>query len=168
MRRELLLAIPILLLSIMLQTAVISRITLLHGSADLLLVLVSAWGLQERVRSAWIWGAAAGLLVGVISGSGWYVYLAGYLVAVGAAQLLVNRVWQAPLLAMFAVTLVGSLVLLTATYFFLFLTGTSLPFSLSFIQIILPSSLLNLLLAIPVYSLMHDLAIRLYPEIGSL
>jgi hypothetical protein len=43
------------------------------------------------------------------------------------------------------------------------LTEVPLPFNISFVQIILPSILLNLLMAIPVHSLVRDLANRLYP-----
>jgi len=105
----------------------------------------------------------AGLLVGFISGTPWYVYLGGYMVVVGMARLLAQRVWQAPLLAMFTVTLIGTLVLLMLSYLERSLLETSLVFNLSFGQIILPSILLNLLLAIPVHALIRDLANRLYP-----
>ena len=39
----------------------------------------------------------------------------------------------------------------------------TLAFNVSFMQVILPSSLLNLLLAIPVHALIRDLANRVYP-----
>ncbi len=163
MRRGILVAIPILGLAVMLQTSIIGRINLLNGAADLVLLILAAWGLQERVRSAWVWGAAAGLLVGFVSGVPWYVYLVGYLAVVGMARLLAHRVWQAPLLAMFTVTLIGTMVLLMLTYVERSLLEVSLAFNLSFVQIILPSVLLNLLLAIPVHALIRDLANRLYP-----
>jgi cell shape-determining protein MreD len=147
----------------MLQTSIVGRINLLNGAADLVLLILAAWGLQERVRSAWIWGAAAGLLVGSISGVPWYVYLVSYLFVIGMARILAHRVWQAPLLAMFTVTLIGTLVLLILTYFERSLIEVSLGFNLAFMQIILPSILLNLLLAIPVHALIRDLANRLYP-----
>ena len=86
MRRSILVAIPVLGLAVMLQTSIIGRINLLNGAADLVLLILAAWGLQERARSAWVWGAAAGLLVGFISGVPWYVYLAGYLVIAGMAR----------------------------------------------------------------------------------
>ncbi len=163
MRRSILVAIPVLVLAIIIQTSVIERINLLNGAADLVLLILAAWGLQERVRGAWVWGAAAGLLVGYISGASWYVYLVGYLTVIGAARLLAHRVWQAPLLAMFTVTLLGTLVLLMLTYIVRTLFEVSLAFNVSFVQIILPSILLNLLLAIPVHALIRDLANRLYP-----
>jgi rod shape-determining protein MreD len=163
MRRDILVAVPVLGLAVILQTSIIERINLLDGAADLVLLILAAWGLQERVRGAWVWGVTAGLLVGFISGVPWYVYLAGYLVIVGMACILAHRVWQAPLLAMFTVTFLGTMVLLMLTYVERSLTEIALPFNLSFVQIILPSILLNLLLAIPVHALIRDLANRLYP-----
>lgn len=163
MRRSILVAIPVLGLAAMLQTSIVGRINLLNGAADLVLLILAAWGLQERVRNAWIWGTAAGLLVGFVSGIPWYVYLVAYLAVVGMARILAHRVWQAPLLAMFTVTLIGTLVLHMLTYLERTLFQVSLNFNLSFVQIILPSILLNLLLAIPAYALVRDLANRLFP-----
>jgi cell shape-determining protein MreD len=163
MRRGILVAIPLLGLAIILQTSIVGRINLLNGAADLVLLILAAWGLQERIRSAWIWGAAAGLLAGFISGLPWYVYLISYLVVVGMARILAHRVWQAPLLGMFTVTLVGTLVLLMFTFLVRSLFEVSMVFSLSFMQVILPSILMNMLLAIPVHALIRDLANRLYP-----
>ena len=53
-------AFPILSLAIMLQTAIVSRINLLAGGADLMLLILAAWALQERVATAWHWAALAG------------------------------------------------------------------------------------------------------------
>ncbi|MGA2505416.1 MAG: hypothetical protein ABSG01_15145 [Anaerolineales bacterium] len=164
MRRSILVAIPVLGLAIMLQTSIIERINLLNGAADLVLLITAAWCLQERARGAWVWGVLAGLLVGFVSGLPWYVPLVGYLVIVVLARILAHRVWQAPLLAMFTVTLIGTMVLLMITFVERTLLEVQLPLNLSFVQIILPSILLNLLLAIPVHSIIRDLVNRLYPE----
>ncbi len=163
MRRSILVAVPVLGLAIVLQTSIIERINLLNGAADLVLLIVAAWCLQERSKGTWVWGVAAGFLVGYVSGISWYIYLAGYLIIVGLARILAHRVWQAPLLAMFTVTLIGTMVTLMLTYIDRSLLVVSLPFNISFVQIILPSILLNLLLAIPVHSLVRDLSNRLYP-----
>ena len=45
----------------------------------------------------------------------------------------------------------------------LFVSGTQLPFSQSLVLVTLPSILLNLFFALPVYALVTDLARRLYP-----
>ncbi len=163
MRRALLAAIPVLGLTFMIQLSIVSRMVLLSGNADLILLVLAAWALQERARGAWIWGATASVLAGLMSGIPWYIYLVGYLSVVGVARLLIHRIWQAPLLAMFTVTLIGTLELLMITFIRQTLFESSLPFSEVFLQIVLPSVLLNLLLAIPVHALVKDLANRLYP-----
>jgi cell shape-determining protein MreD len=163
MRRTILVSIIVLSLAVMIQTSIIARINLLNGSGDIVLLFLAAWGLQERVRGAWISGAMAGLLVGFISGSPWYIYLLCYMGVVGLARILAHRVWQAPLLAMFTVTLTGTLVLHLLTYLARSIFELPLAFNLSFVQIILPSVLLNLLLSIPVLALIRDLANRVFP-----
>jgi len=156
-------AFPVLVLALMLQTAVISRINLLYGSADLILVILAAWALQERVTTSWQWALVGGVLVAFVSGLPWFVPLAGYLLIVGVARLLQRRVWQAPLLAMFTVCFTGTLMLHILSIFSLRIFGDPLPVVDSFSLITLPSVLLNLLLAIPVYAGMRDLAGWLYP-----
>ena len=156
-------AIPVLVLALMLQTAVISRINLLYGSADLVLVILAAWALQESVTTSWQWALVGGVLGAFVSGLPWFVPLAGYLLIVGMARLLQRRVWQAPLLAMFMVCFTGTLMLHMLSIFSLRILGDPLPVGESFNLITLPSILLNLLLAIPVYAGMRDLAGWLYP-----
>ena len=164
MRRAILVAIPVLVLAVILQTSIASRILLLSGNADLVLLVLAAWGLQERVRGAWIWAVLASLLVGMVSGVPWYIYLIGYLSVIGLARLLVHRTWQAPLLAMFALTLIGTLELLMLTFIQLRIVSVPLTLGEVFPQIVLPTLLLNLLLSIPIHGLFHDLARWLYPE----
>lgn len=164
MRRAILTALPVLVLTALLQTSIASRIMLLSGNADLVLLVVVAWGLQERAQGAWIWAVGASLLVGLVSGIPWYIYLIGYLSVVGLARLLVHRIWQAPLLVMFAVTLIGTLELLMLMFIYRTLFAVPLALSEGFFQIFLPTILLNLLLAIPVHALIRDLANRLYQE----
>lgn len=164
MRRAILTALPVLVLTALLQTSIASRIMLLSGNADLVLLVVVAWGLQERAQGAWIWAVVASLLVGLVSGIPWYIYLIGYLSVVGSARLLVHRIWQAPLLVMFAVTLIGTLELLMLMFIYRTLFAVPLALSEVFFKIFLPTILLNLLLAIPVHALIRDLANRLYQE----
>jgi cell shape-determining protein MreD len=83
---------------------------------------------------------------------------------VGLGRLLVHRIWQAPLLAMFAVTFIGTVELLMLTFVQRTIFEVPLGFNDVFSQIILPTVLLNLLLAIPIHALIRDLAKWLYPE----
>jgi rod shape-determining protein MreD len=158
-----LISIPVILLAVLLQSAVVSRVYLLNGAADLPMVVLTAWALQEQVDTAWHWAIALGALVGFVSGIPWFVPVAGYLIVVFLAQLLQKRVWQAPLLAMFLVTFVGTLVINILSFVTLQLLGINVPIPDSLGLITLPTVLLNLLLAIPVYAVMRDLAGWTYP-----
>jgi rod shape-determining protein MreD len=156
-------AFPVLALAVVLQSAIVSRISLLAGYADLVLVIVIAWALQDGVTTAWHWAITAGAMIAFVSGLPWAVPLAGYLMAVFLAQILQKRIWQAPLIVMFTVTFLASLFSHVLTFVVLNFMGASLPFGDTFSLITVPSVLLNLLLAIPILWLMRDLAGWVYP-----
>jgi rod shape-determining protein MreD len=158
-----LIAIPVLFLAVMLQSAVISRVYLLSGVADLPLVMLAAWALQENVDSSWHWAAATGILVGFVSALPWYVPVISYLFVVTLAQVLQRRVWQAPLLAMFTVTFLGTVFLNVLSYLVMRIGGVDMPFEDVLGLLVLPGVLLNMLLAIPVYAIMRDLSRWVYP-----
>jgi hypothetical protein len=158
-----LVAVPVILLTVILQSAVISRVYLLSGIADLPLVMLAAWALQDGVDSAWHWAIATGLLIGFISGISWVVPVAGYIAVVVMAYLFQQRVWQAPLLAMFSITFLGTILVSLLSIAVLRFSGVELPINDVLGLVMLPGVLLNMLLAIPVYAVMRDLARWVYP-----
>jgi rod shape-determining protein MreD len=160
-----LIAIPVIFLAVILQSAVVSRIYLLSGVADLPMVILAAWALQENVDSSWHWAAAMGILVGFISALPWYVPVISYVFVVALAQMFQRRVWQAPLLAMFSVTFLGTVFLNLLSYLVVRIGGVEMPFEDVLGLLVLPGVLLNLLLAIPVYAIMRDLSRWVYPTL---
>jgi rod shape-determining protein MreD len=156
-------AFPLLGLAIILQSSIIGQVRLLSGYADLLLLILAAWALQERVKSAWHWAVVACLLIGFVSSMPWPVVVIGYLGVIFMAQILQRRVWQAPLLAMFSVIFMGTIFIHLVSFVVLRVLGTPLPFEDVISLITLPSLLLNMLFSIPVYALMRDLARWVYP-----
>jgi len=66
-------------------------------------------------------------------------------------------------LAMFSVTFLGTLFMQLMSFGVLNLLGTPLRLSDVLSSIVLPSLLLNLLFAIPIYAFMRDLARWVYP-----
>ena len=159
-----LVAVPVILLAVILQSAMISRIYLLSGIADLPMVLLAAWALQDEVDSAWHWAVAMGVLVGFVSGIQWFVPVIAYMIVVGLAQILQRRVWQAPLLAMFTITFLGTIVLSILSLAVLRFSGVPMAVEDVMGLLTLPSVLLNMLIAIPVYAVMRDLARWVYPN----
>ena len=158
-----LIAVPVIILAVILQSSIVSRVTLLSGMADLPLVMLAAWALQDEVETAWHWAVATGALVGFVSGISWLVPMSSYLVVVALAQALQRRVWQAPLLAMFSVTFLGTIGLSIFSLVMLRFSGIPLPAADVFGLLTLPGILLNMLLAIPVYAVMRDLSRWVYP-----
>jgi len=158
-----LIAFPLLGLAVILQSSIVSQMKLISGYADLLLLILAAWALQSRVRSAWHWAALVCLMVGFVSGMPWLVVVIGYLGVIFVAQILRRRVWQAPMLAMFSVIFIGTLFIHLLSFVALRILGTSLPIDDVVGLITLPSLLLNMLFSIPIYALMRDLARWVYP-----
>ena len=158
-----LIAVPVILLAVLLQSAIVSRITLLSGIADLPLVMLAAWAMQEEVETAWHWAIAAGVLVGFVSWLSWVVPVLSYLFVIALAQVLQRRVWQAPLLAMFSITFLCTIGLSFFSLVVLRFSGIALPVVDVFGLVTLPGILLNMLLAIPMFAVMRDLARWVYP-----
>jgi rod shape-determining protein MreD len=158
-----LVAIPVFALALMLQTAILSRTTLLSGAADLVLLVLVSWALQRQVESAWHWAAAAGLMFGFVSGLPPIAPIIGYLLVVALSRVVIRQIWQSPLLALLSVTFFGTLIYQLVTYAILGFNGTPLPFGDVLALIVLPSVFLNLLLSIPIHSVVRDLALWVYP-----
>ncbi len=158
-----LVSVPILLFTLLLQSVVVSNLTLISGCADLMLLVLVAWALQDQAQHALIWALIGGVLVTFVSAAPFYAPLAGYLLIVGLTRLLKRRIWQVPILAMFVATLVGTLIQHTINIVALFVAGTPLPFQASFSLVTLPSMLLNMLFSLPVYVVVSDVAKWLYP-----
>jgi rod shape-determining protein MreD len=147
-----------------LQSTVVTRMPLLHGSADLILIFILAWALQDRVESAWQWCIIGGIFASFYSALPFGSYIIAYLLATGVARLLKQRVWKAPFLAMLAATFIGTLIVQITSVIGVLIMGVNLPLVTVLNIFTLPSLLINLVLAIPVFYLMHDVAGWLYPE----
>jgi hypothetical protein len=159
-----LISIPLLGALMMFQSSIVSRVQLLHGTADIVLLALIAWALQQRVRTAWHWS---------LVGSGWFtiasalplgVMPAAYFLTTGLALMLRRRIWQIPILGMFVGAFFGTLITQGFSIVSLLVVGTSLPLLETLNLITLPSLLLNLLIAAPVYVIVSDLANWLYPQ----
>jgi hypothetical protein len=159
-----LLAFPVMLILVMVQMVVVSRLPLLHGTADVVLLVLIAWALQERVKTTWLWTLLGGLMVGYVSAIPLLVPVVSYFVITILIRLLQRKVWQSPIMAMFVSTAVGSILCQVASIAALRLSGTPLPTAESMSMVVLPSTLLNLILSLPVYALVADMASWLYPQ----
>jgi rod shape-determining protein MreD len=159
-----LLGVPVMTIMLMLQSGVVSRLNLLHGSADVVLLVVIAWCLQTRVKTGIEWSIIGGLLVSIVTATPFYTPFFAYVATAIFARWIVYRFWQSPLMTMLITTVIGTLLYHFLSYAFLWVNGTALPLLGSLTQVTLPSIFLNLLFALPVFTVITDLANWIYPE----
>jgi len=159
-----LIAIPLLGGLTMLESAVTSRMMLLHGTVDLVLLAILAWSLQKPVETGLQWGLIGGLFMALFSNLPPVVALSAYVLVAGLGSLLRRSNWQAPVLAMLVAVFLGTLIVHGLSYAALRFTGNPMALIPALNLITLPSLLINLLVAIPAYAIMGDLAGRIYPE----
>jgi rod shape-determining protein MreD len=157
-------AIPVFLILLLIQTTLASRILLLHGTVDLFLLVILAWALQKNVKTGWHWAMIGSVLFSITSALPFGTMIIGYGLSTGMAMFLKKRIWQIPLIAMLVVTFIGTLLTHGFSYIALRLVGNPLPINLAFSQIMIPSLVLNLLFAVPIYALISDLAQSIHPE----
>jgi rod shape-determining protein MreD len=146
------------------QSTIVSTMPLLQGTADLILLFIIAWSLQDRVESAWQWCLMGGILASLYTGLPFGTYILAYLLCVAIARLIKQRIWKAPFLAMLAATFISTIIVQLVSLLSRLITGVNIPLLDVLNMILLPSLLLNLILAIPVFSIMRDMAGWLYPE----
>jgi rod shape-determining protein MreD len=156
-------SIPIMIILVVLQTGIINRIPLLNGTPDLILLVLVAWSLQEKVNNAWLWAVVGGVLVSFVSATPFFAPLIGYLLVTVLGRLLTRRIWQTPILAMFVLTFIGTILYQGTLFTALVVSGVPLGWRESLNLVTLPSVLLNMALALPVHSIIVDLSRWLYP-----
>ncbi len=159
------LAFPILIGLLMVQMGVFSNMPLLHGNSDLVLLAIVAWALQKKVTTAWHWSIIGGLMLTLVSAMPSGVYFVSYLVITGIALFIKKIVWRIPFISMLLVTVVGTFIVLGVSCVILRITNAQLPLSYSLYEIIIPSAILNVILAVPIYALISEIAKGLYPEV---
>lgn len=156
--------ILILTLAVLLQSTILSQIMLLRAPADLVLVTVISWIMQERVKAIWEWAIIGGILVGFVSEMPMWVPVTGYLMIAAVGSALKRRVWRAPVIALFTTVFIGTLVFQILVFVVLRVIGTVIDPLQAFNLVVLPSLLLNLLISLPVQGFTSEIASWLYPD----
>lgn len=161
---SILLSIPVLGLIAVLQSAVVSRLPLNNGTADLMLVLLAAIALQKGMTSAWQWSIVGGLLTDFISGLPFGIFTFSYLLVTALAVMLRERIWRFSFLIQLLVVLVGTAITHVLAYLVLFFQGSTLEIANMLRVITLPSLILNFMLSLPIFILTRDVLEGLTPQ----
>jgi rod shape-determining protein MreD len=159
------LSIPVLAFLSILQSAVVSRLPLNQGVADIMLVFLVAIALQKRVSTAWQWSIIGGMLIDFLSGLPFGIFTISYLIATALATLFRDRIWRFTFLIQLLVVLIGTLVSQVLSYLVLFLQGVNLELITVLRVIIMPTIILNFMLSLPVFILTRDILDQIYPQV---
>jgi cell shape-determining protein MreD len=152
-----------LILSVLQMTAV-SRINLLSGSADLILLTVATWGIREKNTNVYVWAVIGGLMTSVSSAMPFLLPVLPYLLTALISRLVSKRLWQAPILALIITMVIGTLFQHFIYIIILQITGLPLGFAESIGYVTLPSLLLNFFFLLPIYVIITDIWKWVTPE----
>lgn len=150
--------------AMILQTTIFSRITMIQGTVDVVMLSYLAWVLRREAPGSWYWGLIAGMMVGFASELPVWLPIAGYLLITAGIRAVKNRIWQVPLFALFSLALLATVLLLGLQWVYLALLGSQINIGEALNIVILPSVVLNLIAAFPIYTLIGELFQFLYPE----
>lgn len=167
--RALLLAVPLLTVAAVLQSAVFNHVRFLNGGFDLILIAVVAWSLAQHGNEGPVWGFVGGLFADTLSGGPMGAMTLG-LVSVAALIIITEgrfykANWPVAMLASVLGTLMHHLIYLTVLAF----SGRPVQLADQLTLVTLPSSILNFLLMLPMYQSAKWLAAQIAPpqvEIG--
>jgi len=156
-------ALLIILVGI-LQVTLAARITLLQAPADLVLLFLVAWNMQENVKPEWRWALLGGLILGLSSALPLWVVLSQYALVGLMTVYLRQRIWQIPILTLLTATMLGTLIvdLISMVYLWLATSPFNLMEAVNFI--IIPRVVFNMLLALPAYALISEISKLILPE----
>lgn len=148
-----------------LQTSVVSRINLVNGSADLILIAVAIWGVLQTGSNVWIWAIIGGLFITITSAMPSFFPIIPYVVIGLLARGLHSRIWQAPLVAAILMVLIGTIIQHLFDILVLQFTGLDIHFMDGMRFVTIPSLFLNFLFTIPMFVLMTDISRWIEPQV---
>lgn len=158
-----LLGIPLLAIIVVFQSAVISRLNVSNGTADLVLLVLLAWALQAPDRKVLWWAFIGGIFVSIITATPSIAIISGYLLVTFLASIIKIRLWNIPIITMILASFLGTLITLAINFLSISIFKARLPFAESFIQVIIPSCALNMFLGIPIFLIVKDIVDSVYP-----
>jgi hypothetical protein len=158
-----LIAIPVILLLTCLQISLSGKFMILDGFADIILVWITAWVAQTNIKHNWFWIVFSIAVVCYISALPWYSTLISYVIILAMSIIINRRLWQSPFLSFLLILIIGSLFYYFDGIIGLKLSGSSITVSEAFLRITLPSIIMNLVIAFPIYLISRDMIHWVYP-----
>jgi rod shape-determining protein MreD len=144
-----LIGLPLLALLAIIQSAIVSDLTLLEGRPDLILVVVVAWGIIGRYRESMLWGLIGGLALDLLSGLPLGVTAINLILIAFLVSFSEGRFWESHILMPLGVMLITSPLFYFISILTLWLLGYDIELGFAMFRVALPGTFLNLLLILP-------------------
>jgi rod shape-determining protein MreD len=165
---SILVGLPLLALSAVVQATVLTHFRVFGGSVDLVLLLTLSWTLVGEWQGGAIWGLIGGLCLDLLSGGPFGASALGLVLVAYAASLSEGRFWRSHVLLPLATVMMA-----TAAYHLIYLAtlaaaGHTVAWQSSLAQVTLPTALLNTVLMLPVYHLVRGLHALVRPAAVSI
>lgn len=158
------LSIPVMLILSVLQSAAVSRLNVLSGNADIILLAIVSWGVASKNSSVFIWAISGGLFISIITTMPFFAVLIAYVAIAGITWLIIEKLWQSPILAVLFAMAAGTVVKFVIDMIGLQFLGVNFGLSVGITNVLLPNLILNLFFLFPVYLLISDLSKWIYPD----
>jgi|GEM_PF-594428 len=151
--------LPILVFGMILQSAVLGRFSLLAGKADILLLILISWNINKDDKAYFLWATFAGALYALYSATLVFLPFLLYILISGITRKIKSMTYHLPIFLLILSTMVGSVVFygLTMAQAWVF-SGFQINLSEMFWQIMIPSMFLNIVLILPVNSIVKEFA----------
>jgi len=145
--------VPLLVVVALLQVTVAPHLTLLGARSDLMLLTVVSWSLLRGPREGIMWGFVGGLCLDLFSGgpfglSALTLMAIGFFSGLGEMNVYRSRI-ALPIIAALTATLIHGFLYLSLSY----IMGRSAAWLDTLLQVMLPSTLFNSLLVVPIYAI---------------
>jgi hypothetical protein len=149
----------------MLQLGIFSNIQILAGKIDLLMLGVIAWIIQKKTEliDIGIYSIITVFFIYLISAESIIIILGLYSLIVIVVYWSKNNIQQLPIISMLIFSAVFTFFHLVIFGFYLQLSGVAMVPEEVFQSVILPSMIINLIAAIPMYLLVNELHLWVYP-----
>jgi rod shape-determining protein MreD len=159
-----LLGVPVLAALAILQSSVLPHMQLLNGRPDLILLAVLAWSLAGRPVEAMVWALIGGALLDTLSGQPMGTTSLALVTIAYVVSWLEGRLWGTHIFVTLGVTLAASALLYVMLLSTLFIIGRPIDLGLAITHVVLPSTFLNLALAVPAAQLAAAIQRSLFPS----
>ncbi|PKO07462.1 MAG: hypothetical protein CVU41_01850 [Chloroflexi bacterium HGW-Chloroflexi-3] len=149
----------------MLQLGIFSNIQILAGKIDILMLGVVAWIIQKKTEliDIFIYSIFTVFFIYLISAEPIIIIFGLYSLIVFMVYWSKNNIQQLPIISMLIFSAVFTFFHLVIFGFYLQLSGIAMVAEEVFQSVILPSMIINLIAAIPMYLLVNELHRWVYP-----